>query len=237
MLAAIVVRHRHGASGRRRLDRALIFARQETFSRTRGFEKQDRTKEPKSAGAVKEFLTNRSATMFRFAQRTCVFALAAAGVFAQVVTTPAVTTTTGMIGVAGGQMARLNVLNPGDRPNVVPPPAGVYCSAVVEFLDGGGKVLKSTTVNVSPGQATPFDLFSDSDLNLALTERTEIRAIIMPPAVIPVVSTSTAPLQPTVCTLIGTLEIIDSLTNRTQAVLGGMHDVPAAPAVTTSSSQ
>jgi hypothetical protein len=175
--------------------------------------------------------------MFRFAHRICVFTLAAAGGFAQVVTTPAVTRTTGMIGLAEGQTARLNVLNPGISPNVVPPPAGIYCSAVLEFLDGGGKVLKSTTVNVSPGQAaTPFDLFSVADLNLALDARTEIRAVITPPSVIPVVSTS-MPMQPASCTLIGTLEIFDSLSGRTQAVLGGMHDVPAVTATPTPTSK
>jgi hypothetical protein len=175
--------------------------------------------------------------MFRFAQRICVFTLASAGVFAQVVTTPAVTRTTGMIGLAEGQTARLNVLNPGVSPDVTPPPAGVYCSAIVQFLDGNGKVLKSTNVNVSPGQSQPFDLFSDADLNLALDSRTEIRAVIIPPAVIPVVSTGAAATQAAACRLDGTLEIFDSLTKRTQAVLGGMHDVPAVATATPTSSQ
>jgi len=176
--------------------------------------------------------------MFRFAQRICVFTLAASGVFAQVVTTPAVTRTTGMIGLAEGQTARLNVLNPGFSPIVAAPAMGTPCSAVLEFMDGTGKVLKSTNVTVSPGQAaTPFDLFSDADLGLALDARIEIRALIIPPVVIPVTSTSSTPMQPAACTLIGTLEIFDSLTKRTQAVLGGMHDVPAAPVATTTSSQ
>jgi hypothetical protein len=174
--------------------------------------------------------------MFRFAQRICVFTLAAAGVFAQVATTPAVTRTTGMIGLAEGQTARLNVLNPGVSPSVVPPPAGVvYCSAIVEFLNSAGKVLKSANVNVIPGQSQSFDLFSDADLNLALDVRTEIRAVIIAPVVIPVATSSATPIQPTACKLIGTLEIFDSLTKRTQAVLGGMHDVAAAPTVTPAS--
>jgi hypothetical protein len=168
--------------------------------------------------------------MFRCAQRICVFTLTAAGVFAQVVTTPAVTRTTGMIGLAEGQTARLNVLNPGVGPSVTATAVAITCSAVVEFMDGTGKVLKSTTVSVAPGQSQPFDLFSDADLSLAMDTRTEIRAVITPPAVIPVISTSSTPMQPAACTLIGTLEIFDSLTKRTQAVLGGMHDVPVAVA-------
>jgi hypothetical protein len=161
--------------------------------------------------------------MFRFAQRICVFTLAAAGVFAQAVTTPAtVTHTTGMIGLAEGQTARLNVLNPG----VLPPAAGVICPALLSFIDGAGHILKSTSVTVTPGQSMPFDLFSDADLNLALDAHTEIRAVITIPGVVP---TGSVTAQPAACTLIGTLEIFDSLTKRTQAVLGGTHDVPAAP--------
>jgi hypothetical protein len=196
--------------------------------------------EPDEAGQIgrrNQFLANRSETMYRFAQRICVFTLAAAGVFAQVVTTPAVTRTTGMIGLAEGQTARLNALNPGVRPSVAAPVVGGSCSAMLAFVDGAGKVLKTMNVSVAPGQSTPFDLFSDADLNLALDVRTEIRAVIIPPVVIPVVSTGSTPMQPATCTLIGTLEIFDSLTKRTQAVLGGMHDVPVAPIATSTSSQ
>jgi hypothetical protein len=159
--------------------------------------------------------------MFQFAQRMCVFTLAAAGVFAQAVPTlPEVVHTTGMIGLAEGQTARLNVLNPG----VLAPAVGVICTANLAFLDGSGKVLKSTSVSVIPGHSMPFDLFSDVDLNLGLDVRSEIRAVISIPGVVPAGS---ATAQPAACTLIGTLEIFDSLTKRTQAVVGGMHDVPS----------
>jgi hypothetical protein len=104
-------------------------------------------------------------------------------------------------------------------------------------MDGTGKILKSTTVTVIPGQSALFDLFSDADLSLALDTRTEIRAVILPPPVIPVVSTSSTPMQPATCALVGTLEIFDSLTKRTQAVLGRFHDVPPAPTTTSTSSQ
>ncbi len=171
--------------------------------------------------------------MFRFAQRICVFTLASAGVFAQVIQTPAVARTTGMIGLAEGQTARINVLNPG----LAAPAVGATCTAMLEFLNGSGTVLKSTAVTVAPGHAALFDLFSDADLSLALDTRTEIRAVILPPAVIPVVSISSTPMQPAACTLIGTLEIFDSLSKRTQAVLGGFHDVPPAPTATSTSSQ
>jgi len=169
--------------------------------------------------------------MFRFAQRICVFMLAAAGVFAQVVTPPAATRTTGMIGLAEGQTARLNVLNPG----IEPPALGMICAANLSFMDSSGKVLKSTTVSVIPGQSQPFDLSSDADLGLALDARTEIRAVITAPALVPIASTSSTPIQAAGCKLVGTLEIFDSLTKRTQAVLGGWHDVPAVVATPASS--
>jgi len=175
--------------------------------------------------------------MRSFASRISVFVLASAGAFAQsIAAPPAVTRTTGMIGVAEGQIARLNVLNPG----VLPPAMGAACSAALAFLDPNGKVLKSTTVNVAPGRAaSPFDLSGDVDLSLALDMREEIRATITIPAIVPVsttassTSSSAAPNIPVAsCKLIATLEIFDSITRRTQAVLGGTHSVPVGPVAT-----
>ncbi len=171
--------------------------------------------------------------MRSFTSRISVFVLASAGAFAQsVAAPPAVTRTTGMIGVAEGQIARLNVLNPG----VLPPATGAMCSAVLAFVNSNGKVLKSTTVNVAPGQAaSPFDLSGDVDLSLALDMRQEIRATIAIPAIVPVSTTasSAAPNIPVAsCKLIATLEIFDSITRRTQAVLGATHHVPVGPVAT-----
>lgn len=172
--------------------------------------------------------------MRSFTSGISVFVLSAAGAFAQSVSVPPVVIrTTGMIGVAEGQIARLNVLNPG----LLPPAAGAACSAALTFMDANGKVLKSTTVSVAPGQASLFDLSGDTDLGLALDTREEIRATITIPAIVPVSSTSsstsTTPDAPVAsCQLISTLEIFDSITRRTQAVLGGTHDVPVGPAAT-----
>jgi len=170
--------------------------------------------------------------MRSFASRISVFVLASAGAFAQTIAAPpSVTRTTGMIGVAEGQIARLNVLNPG----LLPPATGAMCSAVLAFLDSNGKVLKSTAVNVAPGQSSPFDLSGDVDLSLALNMRGEIRAAITVPAIVPVSSTaSSAALNVPAgsCKLIATLEIFDSITRRTQAVLGATHSVPVGPVAT-----
>lgn len=169
--------------------------------------------------------------MIRYAQRICVFTLAAAGAFAQSASTPATSTvaktsTTGMIGLAEGQTARINVLNPG----ILPPASATICSVNLAFTDGTGKLLKATSVSVVPGQSSSFDLVSDTDLYLAIGARVEIRAAVTP-AVVPV-----TPATPASCTLIGTLEIFDSSTKRTDAELGGFHDIPAAPTATPTAS-
>jgi hypothetical protein len=167
--------------------------------------------------------------MSRMMYRICVFALSAAGAFAQTATTsPVVTYTTGMTGVAYGQTARWNVLNPG----VQPPGIGAVCSAVISFLDSGGNVLKTTTVSVAPGTAAaPFDI-SSADLSIAAGTREEIRATITIPVIVPVSAsgTSTSPIPS--CKLIGTVEVFDSVTRITESQLGGFHEVPSAPAVT-----
>jgi hypothetical protein len=163
--------------------------------------------------------------------RIGVFALAAAGAFAQSTVIPAfVVHTTGMIGIAEGQTARFNVLNPG----VLPPAAGATCTVTLTYYGADGGVLKttSTPVSVPPGQAQYLDLFADADLGLMIDQRKQIRATVTIPALVP--QPSTGPLG--ACTLIGTLEILDSLTGRTQAVLGGTHEVPVGPVAVSSSS-
>ena len=166
--------------------------------------------------------------MFTFTQKMCVFTMAAVGLFAQ--STPAVpapeTRTSGMIGVTDGQVARVNVLNPG----VAAPAAGVVCTATLNFWDGKGTLHKTGPVIVLPGQSQYLDLFGDRDLALTGLDRREIRATITIPAVPPPATSTTAP--PAACTLIGTLEILDESTSKTQVVLGVGHVVPS-PSVTT----
>jgi hypothetical protein len=155
--------------------------------------------------------------MFQLAQKMCVFTLAAAGLYAQTVTTPPVqvTRTTGMVGIAEGQTAQLNALNPDQAT-----PAGLLCSGLLTFLGEDGKVLKSMTVNVAPGTSQHLALDSVVDLALAVNARKEIRAAI----------TTTAP----VCKLIGTLEIFNTLNGHTLVTLGTVHLIPS-PVVTPAS--
>ncbi len=169
--------------------------------------------------------------MLKFAQGICVFTLAASALLAQTaVSTPTPTPaqavgTTGMAGVAEGQFARFNVLNPGVV-LTVPPPVAVACNALLTFLGPDGGVLKTKVVSVNPGQSAYLDLFSDVDLALAVGERKEIRAVFATPPAIPVASSSTPATLP--CELIATLEIVDELSGKTQFVLGGIHAVPGS---------
>ena len=88
-----------------------------------------------------------------------VCALAALGLSAQAIPVNQTTATSGMIGLAQGQTAQLNLLNPG----VLPPATGVVCPAMVSFVNDQGTVLKSATITVLPGKSTSFSLFGDVD--------------------------------------------------------------------------
>jgi len=145
----------------------------------------------------------------------CVLTLGAMALAAQV--TPNNTLqTTAMAGIAEGQTARLNLLNPG----VQPPAVGVICTATVEFLDAGGTVLKTASVTVAPGKSLGVDLHSDTDLSLMVGDRREIRGTIAIPAAPPTTTGSGTAIPTPACRLIPTLEIFDSFTGRTQAILG-----------------
>jgi len=150
-----------------------------------------------------------------------VSALAAIGLAAQAVPVNQTTATSGMIGLAQGQTAQLNVLNPG----VAPPATGIVCSAMVSFVNDQGTVLKSATLTVPPGKSMSFSLFSDVDLNLAVSDRREIRATVKLPVFPP--NASATPVSANGCTLIPTLEIYDVLTRRTEVVMNKWKDVPS----------
>ncbi|MGB6943886.1 MAG: hypothetical protein WBE37_15920 [Bryobacteraceae bacterium] len=163
--------------------------------------------------------------MFQLAKGISVFALAAIGLCAQTVITPPaqVLRTSGMVGIAEGQTAQLNALNPG----VMPPTAtGMICSGLLSIIGDDGTVLKSKTVNVAPGTSQALVIDSVKDLALATAERKQIRATITIPPVPPPTATSTTPEAPA-CKLIGTLEIFNTLDGHTQVTLGTVHLVPS----------
>jgi hypothetical protein len=125
--------------------------------------------------------------------------------------------TSGMIGIAEGQAAQINVLNPGAAASVA------ACTAMLSFLDDQGNVLKSGTVTVAPGTSQSLRIDADIDLKLLVDQRKEIRAEMQAPAVPPASTAVTTPA----CTLIPNVEVLDRITGRTQVVLGAGHVVPS----------
>jgi len=104
--------------------------------------------------------------MYPIAKLTCALALSATAMCAQTVSTLSVKTT-GMVGIAEGETARLNLLNPG----VLPPAVGVVCTASVTFFDANDTALKTANLTVLPGKSQSVDLHSDTDLSLASNQR------------------------------------------------------------------
>ena len=151
-----------------------------------------------------------------FVRSSYLFILGAVACFAQ--TTPAtanITQTTGTVGIAEGETARLSLVNPG----TVPPAAPTSCTATIMYINPASAIIKLTTVNIPPGQSMSLDLHSDTDLHLASGQRAQIRGVITT-----MVSASTG--GTTACVLVPTLEIFDSTTGRTQVVLTQTQTVP-----------
>ncbi len=169
--------------------------------------------------------------MLKCAQRICVFAAAAVGLFAQTANTPvSQTRTSGVVGIGQGQTARLNVLNAVTGSSAT----AAVCAVTLTFYDAGGAVLKSSTVGIPAGQTGSLNLLSDADLALAYGQRKQIRAAFSLPAV--PASAAGTPVPNPVCNPISTLEIFDVLTGRTDVVLGGMHQVTNETAAPVTSS-
>jgi hypothetical protein len=160
--------------------------------------------------------------MLNHAKRICVFVFVAAGSYAQTAAAniPVTDTrTSGAVGIAQGQTARFNVLRPNEA-------ATATCSAMLTYFDGTGKQLKTSTITVAPGTLGYLDLFSDTDLALALDQRKQIRVTVSVPVETPPSSSpSTTTKAVPVCRLIPTLEILDEVTGRTSVVLGGFHHI------------
>ncbi len=113
--------------------------------------------------------------------------------------------TFGMVGVADGQTARLNVLNQG----VQAPALGLVCTVALSFVDEQGFVLKTSTVAVPPGRSAFLDLDSTADLKLATNQRQQVRAVL----------TQMLQGQTTACPVTPTLEIFDRQTGKTSFVM------------------
>jgi hypothetical protein len=161
--------------------------------------------------------------MSNYLRMTCLFTLGAIGLAAQTVSAPVpVTQTTGMIGLAQGQTAQMNLLNPGPAPSAT---TGVICTATVTFFDASGTALKTVPLTVLPGKSQSASISSDADLSIVAGQRRDIRAQVAIPGLVP---SGTASSAPSICKLIPTLEIYDSMSGRTLVSLGHLVDVVTA---------
>jgi len=129
----------------------------------------------------------------------------------------AATQTYGMVGLAHGQTARLNLLNLGVIPSpIAANPAAPACAAQIDFLDDQGQLLKSQVLTVPPGKSLSLDLNYDTDL-VALAPRFEIRVDVrIPPqagGILPPVFAG--------CSLIPSFEIFNNSDNKTVLIIAG----------------
>src|ERR1700677_1733917 len=96
------------------------------------------------------FITNsevrKPMLKYKYVLSVCALALSAVALSAQTTAVTSTVETTAMVGLAQGQTAQLNLLNPGVQPQA----AGVICTAAVSFFDATGTLLKTSTLSVAP---------------------------------------------------------------------------------------
>jgi len=125
-------------------------------------------------------------------------------------------TTLGMVGLAPGQTARLYALNlqgiPAQRVLNLP-----QCNMTLSFVDDQGATLKTAAMNVGPGTAGHLDLAHD-DVTSDST-RLQIHGVVQQTGGLTIPAAT--PARPTVlgCEAVPTLEIFDTATGITTAVL------------------
>lgn len=129
--------------------------------------------------------------------------------------------TSGMVGLARGPTARLNLLNPPAQPTAT---AAASCSARVAFVDAAGAVIQSSTVSVQQGQSLPYDFVWSGS-------RAQIRATVEVPPVVPPAGSAIPIALP--CNLIPTVEIFDNNRGRTDLIIGVSHLVWVPPPLAT----
>jgi hypothetical protein len=133
------------------------------------------------------------------------------------IASPSAQFSSGMVGLASGQTARLNVVNVGAAA-----PSPLPCVLVLAFVDSDGKILTQKFVSVASNKAALLDLPSSDvsgdsgdDGNGTNAARRQIRGIGYNPLLTP----ESAIPQPLSCHLIPTLELLDTDTGRTAVIV------------------
>jgi hypothetical protein len=129
--------------------------------------------------------------------------------WASPVASPTTDFTFGMVGIGGGQTARLNIVNVGPATGT-----SIPCVLALAFFDSNSKIIKQTFISLKSGQAGLLDLTAVevglTELKPDSTARVQIRGAGYNPTLIP---------QPLSCNLVPTVEIFDSATGKTVTVL------------------
>jgi hypothetical protein len=124
----------------------------------------------------------------------------------------------GMVGLAPGETARLNVVNVGVATGTPLP-----CVLALAFFDSNSKILKQTFVSLKSGQSASLDLAGNeagaSAQNGHKTDSAQ-RVSIRGAGYNPLLAAGSAIPQPLSCNLVPTLELFDADTGRTVAILG-----------------
>ena len=132
---------------------------------------------------------------------------------------PGAAVTTGMVGIAPTQTARINVLNL--NPVVGTP---VVCSVLLQFVDANDNVLKSATIsNIPPGQAAGLNLMREEIPDSTVT-REHIRGVVRNP-LIPAAGSTAVPAG---CSVFTTLEVFDDVSGDTLTFTSHVKPVPVA---------
>jgi hypothetical protein len=133
------------------------------------------------------------------------------------VTTPIVvqqTFTTGMVGFAANQAARLNVFNLNAVPPSTTTPQPANCTVELQFYDNKGALVSQYVVpNFAPGQATSSDL-PYASLTTESLVHAEIRGVVV---INPAPSPVESPAPVGNCSVFTTLEVFDATTGSTTA--------------------
>ena len=113
----------------------------------------------------------------------------------------------GMVGIASGQTLRFNVVNVG-----APNPSPLPCVLALAFLDSDGKIVKQKFVSLGSGKAAFLDLEMSG---VPGPDRVQVRGISYNPLL---AAPGSIP-QPISCSLVPTLELFDSESGRSAAIV------------------
>jgi len=111
----------------------------------------------------------------------------------------------GPLGLSTGQTARLSVLAPG---LAAPYATGARCPASIAILDSDGNALKAESVVVNPNQTLWVDV---TDVEAGASSRVQLSGKISIPS---------SGAGGGFCTLVPTLEVFDTATGKTTAIVG-----------------